>query len=230
MFNKHLIILLAMAGVSLTSCAGSSASSKALLAADGTAHPTDGNNQADSVQVDTRIRNLKSDDKDEREIAKKEIIELSEKSPAYRQHVIKALMEIVTLSGGREELIRNPTRFLVWKESVDILGTIKATEAIDLLVDCLDCNSGASGLGPGRYPATVSVIKIGEEAVPKLAAALEGQSAGLRYMAVQALYSIGGDSARKALEKASLRERNKQLAYVIKSCLQDWSGAGKYKP
>ncbi len=74
------------------------------------------------------------------------------------------------------------------------------------------------------------VIKIGEEAIPKLAVALKQKPARLRFMAAQALYSIGGEGAKKALEKASLTESNKRLADVIKSFLRNWNESGKYKP
>jgi hypothetical protein len=124
--------------------------------------------QSEPSQVDSLIQSLRSDDINEREDAKKLILDLSAKSPEVRQKVIGALLGIVRSSNDRAQLAKCPECPREWKGAVDILGALQATEAIDALLEGLDRDDGVSGLGPSRYPATLAIIKIGQPAIPKL--------------------------------------------------------------
>jgi HEAT repeat protein len=227
--KKHSTLILSL-GLFLTSCVGLTAKDGKSMGGNRADLATSQGGRNDFSQVKTWIQTLRSPDEGKREAAKNEIIALSGRSPESRQYTIKELIKVVAVPGGRAELIESPQRFSEWREAINILGTLRATEAIDVLIDCLDCNNGSSGLGPGRYPATVAIIKTGEEAIPKLTVALEQKPEGIRFMAVQALYSIGGEKAKGVLETASRKESNKQMLSVIRGALRNWSESGKYKP
>lgn len=224
MLNKYFTLLLSAIAL-LVSCVGFSTTHKNSLGVDDRVPLKSQEEQKDFSQVESWIRNLRSNDAAEREAAKNEIITFSAKSPEARQYTIKELLPIVKVSEGPTELWKSQPRFFEWKEATDILGTIKATEAIDVLIDCLDCNNGPSDLGPGRYPATLAIIKMGDQAIPKLAFALEEKTLGVRYRAAQALYLIGVDSAKAVLEKAVRNNKNAQTTNVIKAFLRNWNGS-----
>ena len=180
-------------------------------------------------QLKAEIGKLRSEDKSERERAKSEILAFSNKSVEDRRHVIRELIKLAVVPNGDAEFLRSHERFLAWSEAADILGTMKATEAISVLISCLDCSNGRFNLGLGIYPAALAIIKIGDEAVPQLAEALEQKSL-VQFVAAKALYAIGGDKAKEVLKKALRKERDKQFAAILRNTLRNWDNSGKYKP
>lgn len=180
----------------------------------------------ESTELQVSLRNLRSTDRNERENAKSAIINLSNRSVDSRRHVIQELLRLVRAPNGVAEFAKSYERFLEWSEVTDTLATLKSTEAIGPLVECLDCTNGGSGLSPDRFPATKAIIKIGDAAIPSLAVALRQRSGGTRLMAAQALYAIGGEESRKALVEALRRNRDKQTAPVIKYMLRNWARSG----
>ena len=220
-------ILLSLSLIALlTSCAGLSATRDIPRGVAETTPATLHDARKDFSQANLWLRQLRSLDEKEREGAKNALIAFSSESASSRQYAIGELLKIIDVRGERADLMVSPERFLEWKEAADILGTLKATEAIDLLVECLDCNNGRTGLGPGRFPATVAIIKFGDEAVPKLAKALEQKSFGIQLRAAQALYVIGSDAAKESLEGALRETKNKRMAAEIKDLLRNWNSSG----
>ncbi|HEY3028103.1 MAG TPA: HEAT repeat domain-containing protein [Pyrinomonadaceae bacterium] len=217
-------ILLLIAGVS---CRGVTAHHEAQLASGRPTISSESDGQMSEMK--TLLRHLGSDHKDERENAKRAIVILANESPENRQEVIKELVEIVTVSNKRSPFYESHDRFLSWMEAVDIVGTLRATEAIDVLIQCLDCDVGVSGLGPGRYPAAMAVIKIGKAAIPALAASLEHERLEIRFKAVEALYAIGGDDAREVLRSAERKQSDRLLKSTIRDIIRDWKKSGWYK-
>ena len=183
--------------------------------------------QNEAFQIKAQLDELRSSNQNEREKARKAILEFSTKSADARLYIIKALIRIAKVPNGNAELMKSNERFWEWKESVDILGIMKATEAIDVLMECLDCNNTAPGLAPEWYPATKAIIKIGTDAIPKLTEAMRHKSPSVRFMAAQALFAIGGDRSKDALEKALLIEKDGRIAFMIKAMLRDWGNSGK---
>ena len=59
-------------------------------------------------------------------------------------------------------------RFNIWRAGADVLGYLKATEAIDSLVAHLDFSSGIFSTTMSQQPALRTVTEIGESAFPKL--------------------------------------------------------------
>lgn len=105
-----------------------------------------------------------------------------------------------------EEASKNITNsydnYLFFENGASLLGELKATEALDLLVANIDINDQyPSSLND--FPALVAILKIKEPALPKLQALLSSDpDPGRRKFAAFAISYIGGSQARKALTNA----------------------------
>jgi thioredoxin-like negative regulator of GroEL len=186
--------------------------------------------QDETSQLEKLTQSLRSNDIKEREKAKQLILELSRQSPEIRQEVIQRLINILRASSHSATMTRSPEFAQEWQEAVDILGSLQATEAIDALIECLDRDDGISGLGPGRYPAALALIKIGHPAIPKLTAAMEQRTVGIRLKAAEVLYAIGDDIAKEALKDVERHQKDKQLDSLIRNMLRDWNKRNKHQP
>jgi len=173
------------------------------------------------------IGKLRSADQRKRERAKRLIVIFAGRSSSARECVIDRTVKIVSevstsADRGVELFWKSPSRFEEWSGATDILGTLKAPQAIDPLIDCLDCNDGRFGLGIGRFPATKAIIRFGSQAVPKLEAALQQKPPGIRIMIVQALHAIGGEKAKLILLEALKSETDKSVVDTIRNVLLSW--------
>jgi hypothetical protein len=180
-------------------------------------------------RIDETLSGLSSRNAKEREGAKNAILTTSGKSEELRRYIIGRLLKITALPNGCIEVLTSEQRWLEWREATDILGTMKTPETTDVLVGTLDCSTGTS-LSTDAYPATKAIIKLGHEAVPKLGEALELKPVRRRFMAAQALYGIGGEGAKHALQKAAQNEKDERVRRMIKDMLRDWDYSGKNRP
>jgi hypothetical protein len=181
----------------------------------------------DSRQLRQWLSGLRSPDNKERAAAKEALVEAAGKPGPARQYVVGELLKLVAVGDWREDLLRSPERYREWKEAVDIAGTIRASETLDALVACLECNIGMSGLGPGTFPALMAVIKFGDEAVPRLAQALRQKPPAARFRVAQALYVIASDSSREALSAALRETKDRQFAAELRELLRNWKGPNR---
>ena len=98
--------------------------------------------------------------------------------------------------------------FHLWRYGAELLGELKATEGLDLLIRHLSFTDGMS-INIAHYPAMVGVMKIGRPAIPKLGAALRRNSdISYRYNAVFCIAQIGGPQATHELRTAISTESN----------------------
>lgn len=223
-------VLIVSLGICM-SCAESNSSRKALPNARNVVATTySQNDDYNNNQLDKLVRDLRSDNENERAAAKKTLLEISGKSMAARDSVIRELLKIIKAPRGSVEFMKHPTRYLEWKGATEILGSIKAIEAIDDLIECLDCNIGAFGLSPDVFPATRSIIKIGAASIPKLSEAVEQKPLLVRYLAAVALSQIGGDRAKSVLYKAMQKEKDKDISSAMNNLLKNWDGSNRYHP
>jgi hypothetical protein len=184
-------------------------------------------NGDECAEIGPLIRKLRSDNQRRRKTANKAILRFSSKSASCRQCVIKRMLKIAsrpTADPARwvKLFFQYRHRFYEWREATDILGSMKAMEALDTLIACLECNHGTIGLGVGYFPASQAVVKFGEDAIPKIAEALKQKPRETRYYAAEVLYAIGGDRARDALQKALAAETDRMLADDMKNMLRTW--------
>lgn len=162
------------------------------------------------------VRQLQSDHEVERAQAKKGLRALARKS---RQQVVQ---ESIKLMQESEPRLRMTTQahYDAWRFSAELLGELKATEALDVLIACISCNNGINGLSAYRFPAFRALIMIGPEAVPKLISVLSDNDAATRSRAALALGEIGGSDATKALENALVSERDQDVVMSIQIALR----------
>lgn len=175
--------------------------------------------QTDEDKATMLVRKLQSANEDDREQAKKELRSLAGGSAESRKRVIRESIKVVEAS---DTLLRatSAAHYDAWKFAAELLGELKATEALDALIACINCNDGIGGLSSYRFPALRAIIMIGPEAVPKLTEALGDVRPTTRSYAALALGEIGGDRAKKALEQALLSERDKDVIMSIRAGLR----------
>lgn len=175
--------------------------------------------QTTDNEVAASVRRLRSADEGERERAKKELRLLASKSARSRKQVIQELIKVTGESDARLR-VTSAQYYDAWKFATELLGELKATEALDVLIECIDCNDGFAGLSFDHYPALKAITVIGEPAVPKLTAALNHDRAATRSAAASALGTIGGAEAMEALESALRQERDENVIAHIRIALR----------
>jgi len=136
----------------------------------------------------------------EQEHIKNSLLENGKRSDVCRKRIIAAIME--AMDQPNVDLVRDRSSFYLWHYGTEVLGDLKAVEALDLLIKHLDLNDGTP-FPMNHHPALVGVIRMGPVAIPKLNAVLsQSTDRYMRRYAVFCIASIGGPSARKVLEVA----------------------------
>jgi len=161
-------------------------------------------------------------------------------SPKTQDEVMKKLMYIARRSAeSRERVIHELIELLqyslnqglgyegAWYAGAEMLGRLKATEAIDMLVKNLDYTDGVTGFSLGHIPAAKALIQIGEPAVPRLIEVLLSNEPLLdeslslkRQNAARALGHIGGIQAKESLERALITEKNETVIFYMRQALE----------
>lgn len=179
-------------------------------------------NQTDHSNEDQLLQKLHSYDIRELSKTKRDLIILANTTDEARGYIVRELTEIV---GGPEKLsntVIHPDNFDTWKAATELLGELKATEAVGVLIECLACNNGRTNMSTSLYPAARAIISIGKPAFPAIEQALSHVQQPIRYVAVLALGEIGSKRAKAALKRALRKEKDKQLTFVIRQILQNW--------
>jgi hypothetical protein len=148
------------------------------------------------------------------------LLDIAGQSEDARAEVVKAVIDLLRScdSGGDSGGVSGGelgSDYSLWVAACDALGELKATEAIDVLVEHLvDGRGMESILMP--YPVPPALVKVGPEVIPKLteAALKPGASARYRGWAVVVLGEIGGRRAMKALSRM---EKTETDPYVLGS-------------
>ena len=124
----------------------------------------------------------------------------AKKSPRCRQQVITAVMK--AMDQPDLDLLRSQGSYDTWTYGAQILGELKAVEALDLLIAHLNSTDGLS-INMNHFPAVAGVIAMGQIAIPKLASALrQNPDRYVRKHAIFCIASIGGNSAKSTLWQA----------------------------
>jgi hypothetical protein len=150
----------------------------------------------------------------------------AKRSSACRKQVIRALMD--EMDKPDLDLERQISNYYIWREGSQLLGELKATEALDLLISHLDMTNGFHSFSQVFQPAILGVRQMGPAAIPKLTVALRQSSKpNVRMAAAFCLTGIGGVSAMNALQQAQGREPNKCVARFISISLSTFSYKSK---
>lgn len=152
------------------------------------------------------------------------LLAIAYESTSGRNRVVQALIDLLN------DTVTKEANSTAWNVGTNLLGRLKAAEAIDLLVAYIDYSDGVTGLSLGHIPSAWALAEIGDPAVPKLIEALlYGKSllfdnnARLREGAARALGRIGGIEAKQALEQALGVETDKTVVFYIKGALRTMS-------
>ena len=137
--------------------------------------------------------------------ARDSLLRNASESAACRTAVIRTLMDRMDQPGL--DLESDTPSYLIWREGATLLGELKASEALDLLISHLHLNDGYHSSSQVHQPAIPGVLALGDIAIPKLEIALrENANPRLRLAAAYCLTSIGGRAAMKALAEARKTE------------------------
>ncbi|HEU4389581.1 MAG TPA: HEAT repeat domain-containing protein [Blastocatellia bacterium] len=143
------------------------------------------------------------------------LLQIANKSEEGRSLVVRASVDVVA-QGVVETLVRDNK----WTVAVNVLGDLKASEAVECLVKNLNETGGDLVISIHYQPVMEALEKIGKSAVPRLIEALSDDNSAIRLKAGLTLVRIGKPAVGK-LEDA-LRDGNAEtkggaalaLAYI----------------
>ena len=150
----------------------------------------------------------------------------AERSSPCRTRVIRGLMS--AMDQPNLDLTGGTPKFFLWSYGTRLLGELKATEALDLLIANFDLHDG-SGFPLNHYPALGGVIDMGEIALPKLQTVLrENPDPYKRRHTVFCIALIGGQLAHQILRQSLNRETDPCVTSCIRASLTAF--ANKRRP
>ena len=174
------------------------------------------------ADIRTSLQQLSTGEHSEIEMARKTLLDIARKSEKGRTQVIKALMS--NMNKPNLNLERDRSDYYLWREGADLLGELKATEALDLLISHLHLTDGFHSSSMVHQPAILGVRRMGSIAIPKLETVLQQSSnRDTRMAAAFCLTEIGGASALTALKRALDVESNQCVIRFINVSLRVFS-------
>ncbi len=151
------------------------------------------------------------------------LTEIAQESTGGRTEVIEALIRVVRDPAARAQW---PVAHR-WILAVDLLGDLRATESIDVLITNLD-HTGENGITSSINIAPVgrALEKIGAPAVPGLIRALDSDQEEISLQAAQTLASIGKPALSALIDSlGAARHSIKSKAALVLS----WIGGKEAK-
>lgn len=138
-------------------------------------------------------------------------------STICRGQVITALVS--AMDQPNLDLTGGTPQFYLWHYGTQLLGELKAVEALDLLIANFDLHDGTP-FPLNHRPALGGVIDMGEIALPKLQVVLrQHPDRYTRRHAVFCVALIGGQSAHQILKEALTYESDPCVASCIRATL-----------
>lgn len=173
-----------------------------------------------NVDLMILLEQLSSNDDDIRESGKKRIIELAQQSDENRNIVVAELLKRVSMPGFKYDLVTSSGSYF-WVSVSEIFGRLKVVEAIDFLIDCLDCTATTQYASDSyrHKPAVRALLGMGQPAIPKLSETLYHPNPQVRIYAGICLGNIRGDAARSALSDATSGEQDINVLKSIKNSI-----------
>jgi HEAT repeat protein len=143
------------------------------------------------------------------------LMSIAKQTPEARAEVVEALIRVAQDPQARAEGVIASR----WTMAVKVLGELKATEAIDILIANLG-ETGQNGIviSLGYHPVAQALVKIGEPAIPRLMEVWSSDNDDeIRHQAEVALVNIGKPAIpvmQDALYHGGVRERGR-AAWVL---------------
>lgn len=160
--------------------------------------------------------------------AKQILIDTSSRSPSCRSEVISLLMS--AMDKPSIDFKDDEGSYYLWLYGAEILGDLKATEALDLLISHLSSSTATFSTSMKHQPAIRGVIKMGPVAIPKLNAVLvDNSDPKMRHSAVYCIATIGGPTAVQSLKRALPSETDKCVSRFIRVSLDSFDDDGNIK-
>jgi len=128
------------------------------------------------------------------------LLEAAAKSRKCKKQIVSLIMK--AMDKPDLDLSRDQASYYLWREGSTLLGELKATEALDLLISHIGINDGEWSVTMVHQPALGGIIEMGSIAIPKLSVLLRSPDRASRHDAVYCLSFIGGASALQALKQA----------------------------
>ena len=151
------------------------------------------------TEIENYIQLLRSTDQQDQAKAMSHLKTLAQASNDNRVSIIRSLIQLLNDPGAE---------FDTRRACMNILGDLKAIEAINALVKHLADLEGITGLSEHWYPAVEALHKIGPPAIPALSKALADPDPKIRKYAAETLTNIGGETAQERLEQALKTEQD----------------------
>ena len=169
-------------------------------------------------EVSTALRTLSHGSYEDQQKSVADLKADAGRSTICRKQVIASLM--TAMDQPNTDLTGGTPQFFLWHYGTQLLGDLKATEALDLLIANFELHDG-SGFPFNHYPALGAVIRMGEIALPKLRTALrDNTKVFTRRLTVFCIALIGGQSAQQVLREALESERDSCVASCIRATLR----------
>lgn len=128
----------------------------------------------------------------------------SRRSSTCRKRIIAAVMKAMDKPGL--DISRDQASADLWREGAVLLGDLKATQSLDLLLSHITMTDGEWSSTMIHQPALAGIIRMGPVAIPKLQKLLRNQDWQTRHDAVFCIANIGGPSALRAIKTAVRNE------------------------
>lgn len=174
------------------------------------------------------IRKLASGKSSEIASARTTLRNASSQSSACRTEIIEALIK--AMDRPNLNFNRDTESYYLWRFGADLLGDLRAIEALDLLISHLTQQSAFFSSSMNYQPALRGVIKMGSIAVPKLAEVLRhNPDPKMRYSAIYCIATIGGVSAIAVLREALVSEADPCAKRLIQASLDSFDDQGQIK-
>src|SRR5437870_3688031 len=184
----------------------------------GTAQVNNDGPSCSSIDLDVAVKRL-SEGWDTSGKITKPLIEASNQSLVCRKAIIGGLMH--AMDKPEINFFSDESSYYLWSNGSAILGQLKATEALDLLISHLDLSDGLFSASMVHRPAIHGVEAMGSLAVPKLVVALkENPNRNIRLAAALCLADIAGAQADAALLAALKSEKDECVRRFIELCFE----------
>jgi hypothetical protein len=153
----------------------------------------------------------------------------SGESETCRAEAISTLMR--AMDKPDLDFMGNEESYHLWLYGAELLGDLKAAEAIDFLVAHLGLIDDASySMSMRHQPALLGLIHMGEIAIPKLDEVLRhNPDWQRRHNAVYCIATIGGPQAVNSLSQALSSESDKCVSRFIRISLDSFDEKGRIK-
>jgi hypothetical protein len=145
--------------------------------------------------------------------AKRVLLNTSKESPECRSQIITAV--VAAMHKSNLDIAKDQASADLWRYGSQLLGEMKAAEALDFLISHLDLNDGEWSVTMTHQPVLGGIIQMGKIAVPKLRVVLRSEDPKLRRDAVYCLSFIGGTQALRTLQESLRTERDRCLKNFI---------------